>query len=322
MLLNQDFTQERAKYLGGSDIGAILGVSPYKTAIDVWMEKTGKASNQTDSLPLRFGSFAESFVADEYARATGYQLVSHEDSITHPKHEFIKGHVDRLVFINPSDTELPFNLQGHCTASKILECKTANPFIQSNWGEPGTDQVPMSYLCQTILYMALTNIDRTDLAVLFGNSDFRIYEITRDLELENMVLEKAVHFWQEYILKDQPPPAQNEADYRALFKTSSPTKSIETNQETCDLIEKLHKLNAQIEVIESEVSQIKQLVMAQMQDAEALTYNGKTLATWKAPKPSFRFDAKRLEQEHPDLIPLYQIPIQNARRLVIKGGEK
>lgn len=44
MLINQDFTHDRTKYLGGSDIGAILGLSPYKTPLDVWLEKTAKHS--------------------------------------------------------------------------------------------------------------------------------------------------------------------------------------------------------------------------------------------------------------------------------------
>lgn len=77
MLINQDFTQDRSKYLGGSDVGAILGLSPYKTPLDVWLEKTGKHSEQKDSLPLRFGSFAESFVASEYARATANSLTEY-----------------------------------------------------------------------------------------------------------------------------------------------------------------------------------------------------------------------------------------------------
>ena len=58
--------------------------------------------------------------------------------------------------------------------------------------------------------------------------------------------------------------------------------------------------------------------MSQMGAAELLTYQGKTLATWKAPKPSFRLDSKRIEFEHPDLASSYKLAIQNSRRLVIK----
>jgi predicted phage-related endonuclease len=72
MFNNQNFTRERTKYLGGSDIGAILGLSKYRSAVDVWMEKTGKTFSQKDSLPLRFGQFAEDFVAREYALVNRY----------------------------------------------------------------------------------------------------------------------------------------------------------------------------------------------------------------------------------------------------------
>jgi hypothetical protein len=65
-------------------------------------------------------------------------------------------------------------------------------------------------------------------------------------------------------------------------------------------------------------SQIKQAVMQEMQDADTLTLQGKTLATWKAPKPTIKFDAKTFTNDHPELATQYQVPIANTRRLVIK----
>ena len=78
-------------------------------------------------------------------------------------------------------------------------------------------------------------------------------------------------------------------------------------------------LNSEIDVLETEVSTIKQNIMNQMGVAETLAYQGKVLATWKAPKPSFRLDSKRFELEHPDLASQYKIAVQNSRRLVIKA---
>jgi putative phage-type endonuclease len=315
MLNNQDFALLRAKSLGGSDIGAVLGLSKYRSAVDVWMEKTGKEVGVRDSLPLRFGQFAESFVASEYALATGRSLATHDAAVIHPKYEYMHGHIDRFVL--NGDTPL-IGEDGRITASRILECKTANPFAQSDWGDPGSDQVPLSYLVQCVWYMMLTNIDRTDLAVLFSNADFRIYEISRDQELEQMVLERAISFWENHVLTDIPPAATSESDYKILFGKSTVSKTVEAPAETCELIKKLKSLNEQIDSYEQEVSSIKQSIMGQMQDAEVLTFHGQTLATWKAPKPSLRLDAKRLTEEHPDLVHQYQVPIQNSRRLVIK----
>ena len=96
MLINQNFTQDRTKYIGGSDIGAILGLSKFRSALDVWMEKTGKEVKALDSLPLRFGSFAEAFVASEYARHTGFELIHDESIYLHPQHAFMSAHIDRL----------------------------------------------------------------------------------------------------------------------------------------------------------------------------------------------------------------------------------
>ena len=217
MLINQDFSVDRTKYIGGSDIGAILGLSKFRTPLEVWLEKTGKETKKLDSLPLRFGSFAEEFVASEYARVTSFELLHDESTYIHPTHSFMSAHIDRFI-LGDGTGSLP---------NRILECKTANPFARGEWGEPGTDQVPMSYLCQCIWYMAITGIEQCDLAVLFGNSDFRIYEIARDLELEALVIEKALHFWNDYVLKDIAPPAQTEGDYQALFKKSDPSKTIE-----------------------------------------------------------------------------------------------
>jgi len=281
------------------------------------MEKTGKETKKVDSLPLRFGSFAESFVASEYARATSFELIHDESIYIHPEYSFMSAHIDRFVLdggaasSNSNSTPAP-------TPTRILECKTANPFSSGDWGEVGSDEVPMSYLCQCIWYMAITNISKVDLAVLFGNSDFRIYEIARDLELEAVILQKASLFWNEYVLKDVPPPVQSEADCHTLFKKGDPTKSIEASTVTLDLTKRLQLLTSEIDIREKELSSIKQAIMNQMGEAETLTYQEKVLATWKAPKPSFRLDSKRLETDHPQIASNYKIPVQNSRRLVIK----
>ena len=311
MLINQDFSVDRSKYIGGSDIGAILGLSRFRSPIEVWMEKTGKETKRPDSLPLRFGSFAEEFVASEYARATSFELIHDESIYIHPEHSFMCAHMDRFVLEGGAASSTS-------TPTRILECKTANPFSSGEWGEAGSDEVPMSYLCQCIWYMAITNINKVDLAVLFGNSDFRIYEIARDLELEQVILQKAKLFWDEYVLKDIAPPAQNEADCQTLFSKGDPTKSAQAQSETLELTKRLALLNSEIDFREDEISAIKQNIMNQMGEAETLTYQGKVLATWKAPKPSFRLDSKSLEQDHPQIASNYKIPVQNSRRLVIK----
>jgi putative phage-type endonuclease len=319
MLINQDFTRDRRNYLGGSDIGAILGLSKYRSALDVWLEKTGQSELTRTSLPLRFGSFAESFIAQEYTSATGFELIHDERPITHPQYDFLVGHVDRFVFESPLEKEkVLLEESSQCAASHLLECKTANPFLQDDWGEPGSDQVPLPYLVQCIWYLMITGLKRCDLAVLFGNADFRIYQIHQDTELATMILDRAITFWEKHIKGNQAPPTQSEKDCLSLFNKGTALKSIEAVSSTYELSLHLQLLTERIETQEKEVSSIRQHLMNEMQDAELLTYQGKTLATWKTPKQSYRLDSKRLEQDHPELALQYQTPIQNSRRLVIK----
>ena len=169
--------------------------------------------------------------------------------------------------------------------------------------------------------MAITGIEQCDLAVLFGNSDFRIYEFGRDLELEGLVIEKALHFWNDYVLKDTPPPAQTEGDYQALFKKGDSAKTVEANSKTVELILQLQTLNAQSDDVDAQITQIKQQLMNEMKEAEVLSYQGSVIATWKAPKQSFRLDSKRLEAEAREVFERFKMPVQNSRRLVIKNLE-
>ena len=145
MLINQDFTWDRSHFLGGSDIGAILGFSKYRTPLAVWMEKTGKSKPFMGNLATRFGHFNEAFVASEYVYATGYHLREYSDAITHPEHPYFCAHIDRLIcdpkqHINEDENPSVAILKN---ALGVLECKTANPFAKGDWGEPGTDQVPL-----------------------------------------------------------------------------------------------------------------------------------------------------------------------------------
>ena len=85
------------------------------------------------------------------------------------------------------------------------------------------------------------------------------------------------------------------------------------------MILRLNEVQEEIKTKELEVGHIKETVMAKMQDCETLSYEGITLATWKQPKASNRFDSKRFSQEYPQLYSQYQNPVNASRRLVIKN---
>jgi len=304
---------DRSLFLGGSDIGAILGLSPYRSAVDVWLEKTQRIPSQADSLVLRFGQFAEDFVAQEYERATGFLTHAKNTSLTHAQHPYLQGHVDRWVHLSSADID-------SSTPSRILECKTTHPQQAHLWGERGSDQIPMAYYVQCAWYMLLANCAICDVAVLIGNNDFRIYTLHQDKELENFLLETAIHFWEQHVLLNIAPEPKSEEDCRQLYRQSEVSQKLEA---TPSLIQDLHHYqHLQLAIKEKEglVSDIKQRVMQTLGEshADTLTYQGRTIATWKAPKPSIKTNYKQLELDHPEWLTPYQSTQENSRRLLIK----
>ena len=102
------FSNERTRPhgIGGTDIGAVLGLSPYKTALELWADLVGnEVSTFRDQLHLRFGQHNESFIAREFERATGLQTCEHQGTLFHREHGFMFGHVDRFLVKHPG--ELP-----------------------------------------------------------------------------------------------------------------------------------------------------------------------------------------------------------------------
>jgi putative phage-type endonuclease len=304
---------DRSQFLGGSDLGAILGLSTFRSAVDVWLEKTQGTGAQADSLIFRFGHFAEDFIAQEYERVTAHTTHKEELALTHHQYPYLKGHVDRWVTESKKEDQ-----SNDGPSSRILECKTSHPQQAHLWGEPGSDQVPMAYYVQCAWYMMLANCSICDVAVLIGNNDFRIYTLNQDPELEKFLLETAVHFWEQHVLTKTAPEPISEDDCRKLYPKSEPSKKTEASANLLKEIQHLHEIQTIIKEKEAMASEIKQLIMNTLKDADTLTYQGKTLATWKAPKPSIKTNYKQLELDHPEWVIPYQSPQENSRRLLIK----
>ena len=294
---NEQFHAERLIGLGGSDIGAILGLNPYRTAYDVWMEKTGRAPDDTDSLPLRFGRFAESFVAAEYERETGRKTAVYEPMLRHLSAPLV-GHVDRLVL--QTGMRVAFDEHGPLTDTG-LECKAVTAYALgrgSDWGEPGTDQVPESYLVQCAVYMALTGCQYWDLAALFGGSqELRVYRLRRDLELEGMILEESARWWTDHVVGGAPPNPRSEAEARQRWAKHTDGRVLEADDNVRTMIATLANIKGGIKALEKDEQSVRDALIPVIADADTVTYGGAKLLTFRANKDSEKTDWEALARE-------------------------
>lgn len=300
--------------IGGSDIAAILGMSPYRSAVEVWLEKVKQAkdSELPDALPMRLGHFLEPFVVQEYERVTGNTASQLIGAIHHTKHKELFGHIDRMV--------TPFAPNGDMFAreeSIVLECKTCSVFRSNEWGPSWSDLVPAEYLTQCLWYLGLTECEEAHLAVLLGNTDFRIYRIKRDRQLEEHMFETAHKFWVEHVLKKVPPALQTRSQAELLHPAHVEGLSVEAEQSTIQDISRYQTLQLELESIEKEIEAIRNGIALTLGSAERLTCDGNTLASWRLAKGANRLDTEKLRRERPDIVEKYSSKSLGSRRLLI-----
>lgn len=289
MNAREDWLKARTAGLGGSDIGAILGLSPYRTPVDVWMDKTGRAAPQEESLQMRFGTYAEEFVAKEYSQQTGLAVQRFTAMLHHPSAPIL-GNIDRLVI--PAGQKRASH-QAEIRTDRLLECKTASAFAAykpDEWGAAGSDNVPMSYLVQCATYRILTGCQFADLAVLFGNQEVRIYNLTSDAELEQMIVAKAAEWWQAHIINDVAPEPVCDADVRLLYTNSAPGSIAQADDNLLAVMAELRTAKDESAAWEKKADAAALVIKTAMGEAEALAWNGETLCTFKSAKPGKKTD--------------------------------
>jgi predicted phage-related endonuclease len=251
----------------------------------------------------------------EYERLTGLHTVEHIPPLFHHEHEFMYGHVDRLVVASP---DMPAVVDGNVMAETLLECKTTSVFNKDEWGEEGSDQVPNAYLLQCAWYMAITDCARADIAVLIGNQDFRLYRIHRDEKLEGLMLDQAKRFWFDHVLAGVAPQPQTVDDVRLLFPQEVPDKTLEAPPEVVDALQQLKALQNRSKALEEKAEAVKTKIMQAMGQAEKLSHNGQVLATWKCPKPTQRIDTQAIKTRYPDIAKECAVITPASRRFVVK----
>lgn len=309
-MTKQEWLEKRRTGIGGSDVAAILGLNPWVTPLQVYQNKKGLwESEETPSMD--WGTRLEPVIRQKYCDVTGNQVSFDLPIFEHPEHKFMHASIDGLVMEegNPAI---------------VLECKTARTDI--GWGDPGTDQIPEYYQTQVQHYMTVLNVNRCDVAVLIGGSDFRIYHVSNNPELAELLIEEEKDFWENHVLKDIPPEPRTAEDLQMIFPQSN-GNSLEVSDEQKDLLDAVKRYSqnrAQISQLEKTIQEDENLIKKVMGDNEILNLKGKKIFSWKSTKPTKKFDLNRFKKEEPETYGKYMMPAQSSRRFCFyaKGLEE
>lgn len=301
---HEKFLAGRKKGIGGSDVAAILGFSPYKSPYQLWLDKTGRSErSESQSESAHFGHLLEDVVAKEYSRRAGVKVQRVTQQLSLPDHPWAIGNIDRAI-INP---EISGNVRfkdGKLTTDQLLECKTASEYLAKLFGEEGSDQVPDYYLTQCLWYLLLSGCQFIDLAVLIGGNKFRMYRIERDEDLIDSIFRQVKAFWFNHVVADVPPDPTCFDDVLHRWSNHVVGKQVEADFEHIKLAEELITVQGRQKADKAREDEIKLKIVSTMQDAEMMISQGKSICTYKE-QSSTRIDSTLLKKEEPDLFAKY-----------------
>lgn len=274
---------ERRRAIGGTDVSGIMGVNPWRTAVDVWLEKCGKPSRQSDhlkkiELKLECGNRLEPIVIDLFESKTNIRVQREVPVIKHPKYDYMIAHVDGLIGDDPN--------------GGIFEAKTAglNALLQKSWGTPRKakestkDDIPVQYYYQINWYMMITNRSYAYLAVLLGGvDDFRIYYFERDYSLSVRMRSAVKKFWNNYVLKETPPPPVSAQDANQIYPKHKTEYKICTDK-IKRVILKNKSLRSELKKLLGQKERLDAVITSYIGENEGIKDNQNTLATWKEAK--------------------------------------
>ena len=190
-LTEKEWRQYRTLGIGGSDAAAVCGVSPWKTARDLYEEKANHFSPPDDNwVAKEIGKRLEELVVQIFMVQTGLRPYAVRKMFRHPLYPFMNANIDFFV-------ELDGGIY-------IIECKTSFSYHMDEW-ENG--KIPRHYELQGRHYMAVTNVQGVIFLCLHGNSEDTFIErrLDRDLDLEEELIEQEAYFWNRCVQMGQPP---------------------------------------------------------------------------------------------------------------------
>jgi putative phage-type endonuclease len=210
--------QARRAGIGASDVAAVIGVSPYQGPLHVWLSKTGQYDVPPNAA-MRWGTRFEDDVMDEFIER-------------HPELVVIRS---PGMYADPTEPWRMASLDGEAVGDDgltVVEIKTGQSrwTDKETWGEPGTDEIPLHYLCQVTWACLVRQATRWQLAFLpLDNLDgYAEYRGEFSPELATQLATRVGAFHRDHVLAGAEPDADGLADTTEILAAMRGTRKLVT----------------------------------------------------------------------------------------------
>jgi putative phage-type endonuclease len=300
-----EWLKSRKSGIGGSDIGALLGVSEYATSFSVWRDKVGESKDISGRPEIEWGHLLEDPVALKAAKELGLTARTGGGLWQHADHPFALVTPDRIATRRRS-----------WTGVGLIECKTAGS--DEDWAE---GHAPLAYQAQVQWQLGITGFDIGWLAclVLGSSRDFYLVEIKFDKDWFGEMVEVARNFWYQNVVALEPPmidlahPITDEILKELHPKVIRPATDLE--EDAIEWAREYHRAKHELETAERRVEEIKNYFRMQLQDAQRGYVGEQMVVSYPEVSPR-RVSVELLKEKFPEVYE--QVIVRNThRRLTI-----
>jgi putative phage-type endonuclease len=273
--------------IGGSDIGAILGLNPWRSALDVWMEKRQITPEREANEAMEWGTILEGTIADTWAARNGKKVQRVNAILAHATDPILRANIDRLI-VDP------------VRGNGILEVKNVGDWSGRAWED---DRVPDHYMMQLQWYLHVTGLTWGVFAALVGGKRLIEREVAYDAELADMAVERAHEFWQCVTDGTMPEVTGGDADALGTLYPESTGEEVVLSIDTSNIVREYVDCKQAIALLEESLEGMKAQIQAELGAAERGRADGYTVV-WKS-QTRATIDSKRLRAERPDVADAY-----------------
>ena len=287
----------RQKGIGGSDIGAIMGLNEYTSPLMIYKQKMGEDNSVHENIFTRKGKDLEGFIRDTYVtpamKEKGYMVEHPEETIINDKYPWLRANIDGIA--------VPFNLNNK---SVIIEIKFVSTYARSHWDNDKYDGIPPSYYAQVQEYMLVTGTDEAYVCALFDDKwEFKMYNIVRDEVFLQNLYKKSKEFYEYNMLMQIPPKPNVELDKEEFANELDNEQEFEIDSSLDKLVEEYKDVNNEYKLVSARKTELSN----KLKEAYA---NGKMPRLiknrYKVIKTSRTiFDSLKFGNEHPNIYKNY-----------------
>lgn len=298
----EEWLEHRKAGIGSSEVATIMGLNPYETPYQLWRRKLGLDEPKEETYAMRRGHYLEASVAATWEGELGRVVDKDSEGdwlIIDRERPYLRVSPDRTYTLQDG-------------SKGILECKTTNLRIDPL-------NVPSQWFTQLQYQLGVAELERGSIAWLMAGYEFGYIDLMFVPDFFERLVAEVDHFVNYNLREQVAPELRNVSDVVLRYKTHVAGETKEANERTymdwCDLKD----VREEIAALTERKEQLEDKLKEAFGSAEALVYDGSTLATWKSPsKPTERIDTKALKEAHPELVAKFTTQTLGARRLLIK----